>query len=243
MKTIRYYSDIGLLPESGRSRGGHRRATRSATSRRSTPASRTPAHSPPRPWPPGARPDAPRPSATSYAPTPASAATTTPRRSVRTSAPGSATRRTTARSRCVTGGTPSLSPAKPRLSPPPPARDTSPLPWPPCTSKSPASPWPRSTGATTTTPQSAQPKMPESPAPLHSRRPLRVTMPPPQLENSRLPITRGCQFDPPTTISGRAWSSSTRAALGWVVRASGSWSSGRRSCLRTTMSGDPERRP
>ncbi|MFF8423434.1 MerR family DNA-binding transcriptional regulator [Streptomyces sp. NPDC015680] len=55
VKTIRYYSDIGLLPESGRSRGGHRRATRSATSRRSTPASRTPAHSPPRPWPPGAR--------------------------------------------------------------------------------------------------------------------------------------------------------------------------------------------
>lgn len=25
VKTIRYYSDIGLRPESGRSRGGHRR--------------------------------------------------------------------------------------------------------------------------------------------------------------------------------------------------------------------------
>ncbi|MCL7380500.1 MerR family transcriptional regulator [Streptomyces sp. 35G-GA-8] len=53
------------------------------------------------------------------------------RRSVHTSAPGSATQRTTARSRCTTGDTPSLSPAKRRLTSPPPARDTSPLPSPP----------------------------------------------------------------------------------------------------------------
>lgn len=33
VKTIRYYSDIGLLPESGRSRGGHRRYTSDALSR------------------------------------------------------------------------------------------------------------------------------------------------------------------------------------------------------------------
>lgn len=87
----------------------------------------------------------------------------TPRRSVHTSAPGYATQRTTARSRCATGGSPSLSPAKPRLNPPPPARDTSPLPWPPCMSKSPASRWPRSTGPTAPTPQSASPKRPEEP--------------------------------------------------------------------------------
>ncbi|WP_377273185.1 MerR family transcriptional regulator [Peterkaempfera sp. SMS 1(5)a] len=33
VKTIRYYSDIGLLPESGRSRGGHRRYAADALSR------------------------------------------------------------------------------------------------------------------------------------------------------------------------------------------------------------------
>ncbi|WP_236653668.1 helix-turn-helix domain-containing protein [Streptacidiphilus melanogenes] len=33
VKTIRYYSDIGLLPENGRSRGGHRRYTADALSR------------------------------------------------------------------------------------------------------------------------------------------------------------------------------------------------------------------
>lgn len=33
VKTIRCYSDIGLLPESGRSRGGHRRYTADALSR------------------------------------------------------------------------------------------------------------------------------------------------------------------------------------------------------------------
>ncbi|MEV8395033.1 MULTISPECIES: MerR family transcriptional regulator [unclassified Streptomyces] len=33
VKTIRYYSDIGLLPESGRSRGGHRGYTADALSR------------------------------------------------------------------------------------------------------------------------------------------------------------------------------------------------------------------
>ncbi|MFJ3699275.1 MerR family transcriptional regulator [Streptomyces sp. NPDC090052] len=33
VKTIRCYSDVGLLPESGRSRGGHRRYTADALSR------------------------------------------------------------------------------------------------------------------------------------------------------------------------------------------------------------------